>query len=196
MLHDQIVSDPRRGTIIVQAMQRLCIEQNAQTGPGVSEMRDPALRIVVLPIQPLSQMPLRSCDVDRSPNTSRPPVVRSVLTSPETHDDRFENLGGRRDQVQWGFGIADALLKAGFTPLVPHLTMLWDMVSPKPYEEWLDYDRELLARCDALLRVPGYSVGATRETRFAESLRIPVIRPSSASPEDCLRAVLNWQVFG
>lgn len=92
--------------------------------------------------------------------------------------------------------IADALLQAGFTPLVPHLTLLWDIVSPKSYEEWLDYDRELLARCDAVLRVPGYSVGATRETRFAESLRIPVIRPSSASPEDCVRATLNWQVFG
>lgn len=92
--------------------------------------------------------------------------------------------------------IAEALLKAGFTPLVPHLTMLWDIVSPKPYEEWLDYDEELLARCDAVLRVPGYSVGATRETRFAESLHIPVIRPSSASPEDCLRAVRNWLVFG
>ena len=92
--------------------------------------------------------------------------------------------------------IADALLLAGFTPLVPHLTMLWDLVSPKPYEEWLDYDNELLARCDAVLRVPGYSVGATREVKFAEWIGIPVIRPSSASPEDCVRSVSNWQVYG
>ena len=59
--------------------------------------------------------------------------------------------------------IADALLKAGFTPLVPHLTMLWDIVSPKSYETWIDYDCELRARCDAVLRVP-----ATRSERLAK----------------------------
>ncbi|MEZ6064171.1 MAG: hypothetical protein R3B90_00340 [Planctomycetaceae bacterium] len=67
------------------------------------------------------------------------------------------------------------------------------VVSPKPYETWLEYDRELLARCDAVLRVPGYSVGATRETHFAERMNLPVIRPWSASPEDCVEAVRAWQ---
>jgi hypothetical protein len=90
--------------------------------------------------------------------------------------------------------IADALLAAGFTPLIPHLTLAWQLVSPKPYETWLEYDRELLARCDAVLRVPGYSVGATRETQFADRMNLPVIRPWSASPEDCVEAVRNWQV--
>ena len=52
---------------------------------------------------------------------------------------------------------------------------------------------ELLARCDAVLRVPGYSVGATRETQFAERMNMPVIRPWSTSPEDCVEAVRVWQ---
>lgn len=84
--------------------------------------------------------------------------------------------------------IADALLDAGFTPLIPHLTLAWHLVSPKRDETWLDYDRELLARCDAVLRVPGDSNGATRECRYADELGIPVIRPWSAHPADCVAA--------
>ena len=88
--------------------------------------------------------------------------------------------------------IADALLDAGFIPVVPHLTLLWHLVSPKPYECWLAYDRELLRRCDALLRVPGYSAGATQEVELADALGIPVIRPRSAAPADCVAAVAGW----
>lgn len=87
--------------------------------------------------------------------------------------------------------IADALLDAGFTPLIPHLTLAWHLVSPKPYSAWLAYDRHLLARCDVLLRVPGYSHGATQECAFAEELGIPVIRPRSADPTDCVAALAN-----
>ena len=92
--------------------------------------------------------------------------------------------------------VADALLDAGFTPLIPHLTLAWQLVSPKPYATWLAYDRHLLARCDVLLRVPGYSHGATQECTFAEDLGIPVIRPRSAYPADCLAAVTacSWRV--
>jgi nucleoside 2-deoxyribosyltransferase len=85
--------------------------------------------------------------------------------------------------------IADALLDAGFTPLIPHLTLAWHLVSPKPYSTWLTYDRHLLARCDVLLRVPGYSHGATQECAFADEMGIPVIRPRSADPADCVAAL-------
>ena len=85
--------------------------------------------------------------------------------------------------------IADALLNAGFTPLIPHLTLAWHLVSPKSYATWLTYDRQLLARCDVLLRVPGYSHGATQECTFADELGIPVIRPRSADPADCVAAL-------
>lgn len=85
--------------------------------------------------------------------------------------------------------IADAILDAGFVPLVPHLTLLWQLVSPKPDSTWLAYDQQLLARCDAVLRVPGYSNGATQECKFADELGIPVIRPRSCDPADCVAAV-------
>lgn len=88
--------------------------------------------------------------------------------------------------------IADALLNAGFTPLIPHLTLAWHLVSPKPYETWLAYDQHLLARCDAVLRVPGYSHGATQECTFADELAIPVIRPRSADPADCVAALTHF----
>lgn len=88
--------------------------------------------------------------------------------------------------------IADALLDAGFMPLIPHLTLAWHLVSPKPYDTWLAYDRHLLARCDVLLRVPGYSLGATQECTFADELAIPVIRPRSADPADCVAALTHF----
>ncbi|MBX3452490.1 MAG: DUF4406 domain-containing protein [Planctomycetaceae bacterium] len=111
-----------------------------------------------------------------------PPLV--YIAAPYTQPDPVENTHAV-------IKIADALLDAGFTPLVPHLTLAWHLVSPKPYSTWLAYDRHLLARCDVLLRVPGYSHGATQECTFADELGIPVIRPRSADPADCIAAVTN-----
>ena len=88
--------------------------------------------------------------------------------------------------------IADVLLDAGFVPIVPHLSLAWQLISPKPYQTWLNYDRHLLARCDAVLRVPGYSIGATAEVGFAIKNGIPVIRPHSAAPADCVAAAAEW----
>ena len=42
------------------------------------------------------------------------------------------------------------------------------------YERWMEYDYGWLAVCDALLRLPGTSRGATREVRFANKRGIPV----------------------
>lgn len=88
--------------------------------------------------------------------------------------------------------VADALLAAGFVPLVPHLSLAWHLVSPKPYAVWLAYDHELLKRCDAVLRIPGFSVGATQECRLAESLGIPIVRSRSTSPADCVAALVDY----
>ena len=62
---------------------------------------------------------------------------------------------------------AEELRKAGYLPFVPHLSLLWDLVCPSPYEEWIAYDLEWLAKCDYLLRLPGESPGADREVRHA-----------------------------
>ena len=88
--------------------------------------------------------------------------------------------------------IADALLAAGFAPLIPHLSLAWHLVSPKPYETWLEYDHELLARCDAVLRVPGDSFVALQECLFADELGIPVIRSPSSNPAQCVANVMRF----
>lgn len=107
------------------------------------------------------------------------------IAGPYTKPDPVEN-------THTVIKIADALLDAGFTPLIPHLTLAWHLVSPKPYAVWLAYDQHLLARCDVLLRVPGYSQGAIEECSFADEHGIPVIRPCSADPADCVAALAHY----
>jgi hypothetical protein len=70
---------------------------------------------------------------------------------------------------------AERLQSTGLvTAVVPHLSLLWHLVCPHPTDHWYDYDLALLARCDALLRLPGISVGADKEVVFARKRHIPV----------------------
>ena len=66
--------------------------------------------------------------------------------------------------------VGDEILKKGHIPLIPHLSHLWHLISPKPYDTWLDIDLELLSMCDALLRLPGESKGADIEVEEAKKL--------------------------
>lgn len=60
------------------------------------------------------------------------------------------------------------------TPIPPHLTLLWHLVLPRPLDFWYAIDLATVARCDAVLRIPGESTGADAEVAFAESEGIPV----------------------
>ena len=62
-----------------------------------------------------------------------------------------------------------------FTPVVPTLSMLWDTVTPRPYEWWSRVHLDVMQVCDAVLRLPGDSPGADREIEKARSLGIPVL---------------------
>ncbi len=70
--------------------------------------------------------------------------------------------------------VADELIFDGFIPYIPHLTLLWHLVSPRNVQFWYDYDYHMLKRCDALLRIEGESVGADKEVAWAKELGIPV----------------------
>jgi len=70
--------------------------------------------------------------------------------------------------------VATQLLDAGFAPFLPHLSLFWHCCTPRPYETWLQYDFVWVAKCDAVLRIPGDSPGADREVELANSLGIPV----------------------
>lgn len=86
--------------------------------------------------------------------------------------------------TQAAVAAANELLAAGVVPIVPHLTMLWHLISPKPLVEWYEYDNAVLRRCDALLRLPGKSSGADQEAANAVDMGLPVF--------STVKGVLNW----
>lgn len=69
---------------------------------------------------------------------------------------------------------AEDLRQMGFAPFVPHLFHFWHLQHPLTYEEAMTLDFAWLERCDALLRLPGVSPGATREVQYAVARGLPV----------------------
>ncbi len=84
------------------------------------------------------------------------------------------SVGDTMRNIRTAITMGDVLLDLGFMPYVPHLTGFWDVISPKPYEDWMALDMAWLRRCDALLRLPGDSPGADSEVGFAFEQGIPV----------------------
>lgn len=76
--------------------------------------------------------------------------------------------------VRNAFEAANRLADRGFAPFVPHSTHFWHMMFPRPYEFWLELDRQFLPCCEALLRLSGPSSGADQEVQLAKELGIPV----------------------
>ena len=70
--------------------------------------------------------------------------------------------------------VATELIDAGFAPFIPHLNLLWNMLTPRDERTWMEYDLDWVKRCDAVLRVEGPSKGADEECALAEMLGIPV----------------------
>lgn len=67
-----------------------------------------------------------------------------------------------------------ALLAAGHEPVAPLLSHYVDQRYPTSYERWLRWCLAILARCDAVVRLPGASTGADREVAYAYALGKPV----------------------
>lgn len=120
---------------------------------------------------------------------NRPEVITSppmiYVAGPYTKPEPVEN-------VHRMIRIGDALWDLGVVPIVPHLSLLWQMVRPREYEEWLEYDLHIMARCDAVLRVPGKSLGADREVRMAIEHGQSVIRPATHEIAECVSVVQQW----
>jgi hypothetical protein len=90
--------------------------------------------------------------------------------------------------------VADKLSELGFVPFIPHLSLLWHMVSPHEVDFWYSYDNEWLKKCDALLRLPGESPGADAEVELAKSLGIPVFYVTPDSVQDLIDLLGNLPV--
>lgn len=89
------------------------------------------------------------------------------ISSPYTIGDVCEN-------VRAACMAGDEILGKGHTPFIPHLTHLWHIISPKPYNIWLELDMNLMSMCDAVLRLPGESRGADLEIKQAREWCMPV----------------------
>lgn len=74
-----------------------------------------------------------------------------------------------------GIKLGEQLRRAGFITFTPHLSVLTEIVCGSvPWESWLEYDEEVIERCDAVFRMEGQSRGADREVAFAQDHNIPV----------------------
>lgn len=91
------------------------------------------------------------------------------IAGPYTYPDPISN-------VRRAIEAAEEIEGFGGEVFIPHLSMLWDLVSPASYERWCERDNAVLARCDALYRMDGESLGADEEVSFSLSHDIPVLR--------------------
>ena len=82
--------------------------------------------------------------------------------------------GNVLENVEVAIVAARRLIEAGFSPMVPHLSYHIDPVEMYPHETWMEVDLPWLEAADAVLRLPGESVGADIEARHAQYHRIPV----------------------
>lgn len=95
------------------------------------------------------------------------PVI--YIAGPYTNPDPVENT---HNTVKF----ASHLWTSGLAyPLVPHLSMLWHAIAPRPVEDWYEIDLAHMQRCDGVIRLPGDSTGADAEVAYAVGLGIPVL---------------------
>ena len=112
------------------------------------------------------------------------------IAGPITHGDVTDNV---RRACEAGL----KLFRAGLGVIVPHLTCYMGqhtddagMAGPQTlpegttYREWVELGCELVRRCDAVLRLPGFSRGADAETFAATTLSRPVFHS--------VEEVINW----
>jgi len=83
-------------------------------------------------------------------------------------------------------GVGLALIRKGWSPIVPHLTFFMALHPDGAdvlWEQWLKCDFELIRRCDALFYI-GPSLGADRERRLAEELGLAVYTDLDEVPDE------------
>ena len=97
----------------------------------------------------------------------RPPIV--YVSGPMTTGDNFP-LNIRR-----GIEAAVVIMDRGYVALCPHEKALgMEMLAPRTYEAWMQYDFRCIDACDAVYRMPGASKGADREVEYALRIGRPV----------------------
>jgi len=105
--------------------------------------------------------------------------VKVYIAGPYTH-------GGQAPNVRAVIAAGDQLRASGFLPFLPHLSHLWELVSPHDYDYWMSYCLGWLRACDVMLRLPGQSPGADVEEAVARMNEIPVYYDVEMLIEECV----------
>ena len=96
------------------------------------------------------------------------------ISGPFSAPDYFAVIENVRRAIRWGV----AALDLGGIPVIPHLSMLFELEEERRRTAnfWYDYSLEVLERCDILFLMPGWkrSRGARLERERAEDLKIPI----------------------
>lgn len=102
-------------------------------------------------------------------NKETAPIKRIYVAGPLTYPDPMVN-------THRALKVADRIMEMGFVPYIPHLSVFHNIMSPKDYETWMEYDFQWLDACDAMFRIRGKSSGADREEERANKNGQPIFR--------------------
>lgn len=92
------------------------------------------------------------------------------VASPYTAKTEAERLSNVNRQICAGEQIANF----GAYAYLPLLSHYWDAMFPRKWEFWIEMCKNMVPRCDGLIRLSGDSRGADIEVEFALSKNIPV----------------------
>jgi hypothetical protein len=98
-------------------------------------------------------------------------ILRVYVAGPLT------SSGGENENVRNALHVADAIMRNGHAPFVPHLSWFWHFFNraEHTYETWMLYDFVYLLACDLMVVLPGPSTGVEMEIQFANENNIPVL---------------------
>ena len=100
------------------------------------------------------------------------------ISGPYTKGDTGQNVNTAMSQWAW--------LKENYPDILfvcPHWSHLQHMLTPLDYEEWIEYDLDLLSALmrsgpGCVIRLSGESEGADTECEYAKAMGIPVVKSS------------------
>ncbi len=89
------------------------------------------------------------------------------IASPYKNGDTAYNVRRQMDA-------AHEIMDMGHAPIAPLLSHFMEIYRHRPEAEWLKSDLAIMKKADCVVRLKGYSNGATEEVRVATELGIPV----------------------
>lgn len=92
------------------------------------------------------------------------------VASPYTAETEEERLNNVHRQIHAG----EQISRMGADAYLPLLSHYWDAMYPHSWKFWIDMCKNMVPRCDGLIRLSGKSDGAEIEKDLALGMSIPV----------------------